>query len=271
MNAEEIDAQALQQALAPLPLGPIRFHRQVGSTNDLAMAWVAAGAPDLSVVVAEEQTAGRGRAGRRWYTPPGAALALSVILRPPRGGPPGLAPRVTALGALAVSEAVRDGWGLDARLKWPNDVLVHGRKIAGVLAEATWQGDRLQAVILGIGVNVTPRAVPPPEAVQFPVASLEEVVDDRVDRLALLQAVLRGVLDWRPRLHEPAFIARWQERLAYLGERVEVTPPEGPAHIGRLRGLDEHGGLILASENGEIRTFHTGDVRQMRPVDREAK
>src|SRR5690606_3785950 len=144
----------LEQALQGFSIGPWRYFDRLGSTNDEAARWADRGAPHLALVLADEQYAGRGRLGRQWFTPPGAALALSLVLRPrPENR---LAseqiPFYTALGALALSQALRRQLGLSPAIKWPNDVLLVGRKTAGILAEAQWQGDQVQAVILGIGV-----------------------------------------------------------------------------------------------------------------------
>src|SRR3989304_5947628 len=120
-----MDEAVLKEVLAGLPLGSIRFYDRTGSTNDEAARWAEAGAPHLSLVVADEQTAGRGRLGRRWYTPSGSALAFSLILR--GGGqdaflpymPHEAIPRLTALGTLAVYDALRQGYDLDPQIKWP--------------------------------------------------------------------------------------------------------------------------------------------------------
>ena len=159
-----MDSFSLEKSLAGLRLGPLHYYHQIGSTNDEAARWAADGAPDLSLFVADEQTDGRGRLGRRWFTPAGSALALSLILRDQGQGSalPRHITRLTALGALAVCDALSDLYALQAEIKWPNDVLLSRRKIAGVLAEAHWQGEQLVAVILGIGVNVRQAALPLP-------------------------------------------------------------------------------------------------------------
>src|SRR5262249_7148114 len=122
-----------------------------GSTNDDAAALVRAGAPHGTVVVADEQTQGRGRQGRSWGSPPGANLHLSAVLRPPL--PPHEAPPLTLAAAVAVCDALR-GLGADARIKWPNDVVIDDRKVAGILTESSTRGGGLDAVVIGIGVNV---------------------------------------------------------------------------------------------------------------------
>jgi BirA family biotin operon repressor/biotin-[acetyl-CoA-carboxylase] ligase len=148
-----MDAGQVGAVLKDLPVGEIRCFEQIGSTNDEAARLVAQGAPHLTLVIAEEQTAGRGRGGNTWYSPAGASLAFSLILYP-HHLEPYLLPRLTALGALAVKDALNKLYDLPAQIKWPNDVLVHRQKVCGVLAEAQFDGDQVKALVLGIGINV---------------------------------------------------------------------------------------------------------------------
>ncbi len=194
---------SLEKLLSDLPLGALRYFSTVTSTNDLAARWAEAGAPDLALVVADEQTAGRGRLDRRWYTPPGAGLAFTLILEN-QGQVSGqtaqlhlpYSPRYTALGALAVCDALNAALPamLPAQIKWPNDVVAQRRKLAGVLAEAQWHGSQLTAVILGIGINVAPESVLPAEQLNFPATCVETALEKPVDRWGLLHAVLERLL-----------------------------------------------------------------------------
>ena len=156
----------LRQALAHLSLGGLRYFEKIGSTNDEALAWASQGAPDWTLLVADEQTAGRGRSGRKWFTPPEAALAFSLILRP-SADEQRFPARVTGLGALAVVDALVK-LEIDAEVKWPNDILIEGRKAAGILVESIWAGDSLEALIVGIGINVLATSVPPADQLLFP-------------------------------------------------------------------------------------------------------
>ena len=129
-----MDLGTLQSCLSGLPLGQIAYFDVLDSTNEYALNWANGGEEHLSLVVADEQTAGRGRSGRTWFTPPGAALAFSLVLKPELLGA-GLITRLTGLGALAVCQVLRDVYGLGSKIKWPNDVLGDGRKLAGVLVD----------------------------------------------------------------------------------------------------------------------------------------
>ncbi len=200
-----MDQTTLEKLLSDLPLGSVRYYPTIGSTNDLAARWAEAGARDLSLVVADEQTAGRGRMQRRWLTPAGSALAFTLVLRQDKEALAGRVAQVTALGALAVCDTINAALPAvtPAQVKWPNDVVASRRKLAGVLAEAHWKGDELMALILGIGINVAPASVPPAEALDFPATCVETELGASVDRWELLHAVLKNLLDgastWMPR------------------------------------------------------------------------
>src|SRR5512145_784707 len=169
----------LKKALSKLPLGEVRYFDSIGSTNNEALAWVTRGAKDLSLVIADEQTAGRGRLDRKWFTPRGTALAFSLILRPTEAEKPHLT-RVIGLAALAVTDALRTR-GLVAQIKWPNDVLLNGRKVAGILVESVWSGEEVDYVVMGIGVNVLKGAIPSADLLSFPATSLEESLGPAVE------------------------------------------------------------------------------------------
>jgi BirA family biotin operon repressor/biotin-[acetyl-CoA-carboxylase] ligase len=254
-------AQDLLHRLIGLRFGhPIYLFQQIGSTNDQARRLADADAPEGLLVVAEEQTAGRGRANRRWLTPPGTALALSLVLRPPLSA--GLAARVTMLAGLAVCEAAERVAGLRADLKWPNDVLIGGRKVAGILVESAFRGDALEYAVVGLGINVS--WAPEPGTVDFPATSLEAEAGRPVDRLNLLRAVL-GALEARYEgLAGEQLFADWRARLALLGEPVELL-----TEAGTLAGIAEDvapdGALIIRTAAGARQHVLAGEVR-LRPA-----
>ncbi len=254
---------ALQTALANLPLGGLRYFDNLGSTNDYALEWAAQGAPDLSLTVADEQTRGRGRMNRRWFTPRGTALAFSLILRPT---PEERAHPTLTSGLLAVSlaESLRKR-GLAPLIKWPNDVLLAGRKAAGILVEAAWTGERLEALVLGMGVNVSKDAVPPAEELLFPATSIEHETGQAAERAVLLRDILSALLEWRLRLGTGALVEAWDENLAFRGRQVKVEGQSGEGIVGLLQGLASDGSLILRGEHGDSITVHFGEVH-LRPL-----
>jgi len=259
-----MNERALRRTLSDLPLGGVRYYGQTGSTNDVALAWAAEGVSDLALVVADEQTAGRGRGGRSWITPFGAALAFSLVLHP-RPVERDVIPLYSALGALAVASTLEEKYSLMPEIKWPNDVLVHGRKLCGILAEAVWLGDRAESVVLGIGLNVRHEAVPGEESLDFPATSLETATGLSVDRLSLLHDILAALITWRPRLGTNEFIQAWEGRLAFRGKQVQVWAKDQPVRVGQVEGLDRDGGLRLQSPKGKLFSMHFGEIR-LRPV-----
>jgi BirA family biotin operon repressor/biotin-[acetyl-CoA-carboxylase] ligase len=275
----------MQRMLADLSLGGMRYFDQVDSTNDEAERWIRAGAPDLALVVANEQTNGRGRLGRRWFTPPDSALAFSVVLRWFGQSLPDVhkqISRLTALGALAVGDALQEMYLLGSEIKWPNDVLVGGRKISGVLSEAQWDGDQLTAAVLGIGINIALSSLELPEDEQgFPVTCVEQALVEKqgrvaapVDRWLLLRSVLQKLLVWRPLLNSVVFIRAWDSRLAFRGQWVRVylnTPEhetEDAATIveGKIQGLTSEGALQLLDRQGRLIKLQAGELR-LRPLE----
>jgi BirA family biotin operon repressor/biotin-[acetyl-CoA-carboxylase] ligase len=258
-----MDQNELAARLASLPIPEIRYFPTVGSTNDLAAEWAARGAPEFSLVVADEQTAGRGRAGRQWHTPPGAALAFSLVLRP-QDQPNLDIPRLTALGSLAVCTALIDDYALPAQIKWPNDVLVNGKKLCGVLVEAAWQAGSIKYAVLGTGVNVAAAAVPQGVSLAFPATDIESELGQPVTRLELIGQVLEKLLLWNARLGSPEFLSAWKLHLAWMNMPVEVSIGSGAVFTGEIAGLGEHGALQLQLNNQQVVEIEFGEV-QLRP------
>ncbi len=252
----------LKKILSKLPLGDIRYFDSIGSTNNEALAWAASGAKDLSLVIADEQTAGRGRLDRKWFTPKGTALAFSLILRPAAGEKPYLT-RIVGLAALAVADALRTR-GLDTQIKWPNDVLLNGCKVAGILIESVWAGDEVDCLVIGIGINVFNQAVPSADLLQFPATSLEKSLGPSIEREKLLQDLLAGISALRPHIGSDSFLASWEKALAFRGEQVQVEAGNGTSVTGKLLGLEPDGSLRLSNVDGKSVTVRFGDVR-LRP------
>jgi BirA family biotin operon repressor/biotin-[acetyl-CoA-carboxylase] ligase len=248
----------LQEAFSTLPLGGLRFFDSVGSTNDEALTWASQGASDLSLIVADEQTAGRGRSKRKWFTPPGSALAFSLILRPSAAELTYPA-RITGLGALALADPMRS-LGLTPKIKWPNDVLINGRKIAGILVESVWSGDVLVASVLGMGINVLKTSRPPAEERLFPPTSIETELGHPMDRVKLLKDILLSLIKWRRKLGENEFMLAWGDALAFHGEQVKIMDDQQLLLTGELIGLEPDGSLILRTSDGNLQVMQFGEI-----------
>ena len=272
-----MNQQELEQSVAKLPLGRVQYFETISSTNDRAIQWIGDGVPDLSLLVANEQTAGRGRQGRRWFTPPDSALAFTLILKSgleESGEKNRMITRMTGLGALAACTAIRQTLHLPAEIKWPNDVLIGNRKVGGVLAETIWNGDVPKAVLLGIGINITAAAVPRGIPLNYPAAALEEYSNHPVNRLRLLTDILQEIVVWRKRLNQPVFIDAWQRNLAYLNQQVQIVQErsDGEPRVsdGKILGLNPDGALRLAMPDGRQKSVYAGEIR-IRAVDMSEK
>jgi len=254
-----------KKAIAGLPLEKSAYFASIGSTNDVVAEWAREGAKGLCLAFANEQTSGRGRAGRHWVTPPGSALAFSLLLDFAPSFDQSLLGRVSGLGALAVCEALENLYQLAPQIKWPNDVLLEGKKVCGVLPETHWSGEHLQALILGIGINVAPSSVPIQEALNFPATSVEDVLKRRVNFGRLLRATLGRLLGWKDLLESPEFKKAWEQRLAYRGEVVRLESSQGEMVEAELHSLAADGSLKLRMQNGDLRTFQGSEI-QLRPL-----
>jgi len=245
---------------------------RVGSTNDVAKDLAVQGAPEGTVVLADEQTAGRGRMGRRWLAPPGTCLLCSILFRPDL--PPTQAQRLTMLCSLAAADAVGQVAGLRVALKWPNDLIVQSptsnlqsqdwRKLAGILTETGVVGERLEFVVVGIGinVNVAPQDLPglAPDATSILAETGREV-----ERAMLLAALLAGVEARYARLQAgESPHAEWVARLATLGRSVEAMTSTGMV-TGVAESVDQDGALLLRTPGGGLHRLVAGDVTLARP------
>ena len=237
----------------------VRWHASVPSTMDVAAALAADGAAHGVVVAAEEQTAGRGRRGSSWVSPPGAGLYFSFIARPQVPSPKSQAPTLSLL-TLAAGVGVREGIaaasGLAADLKWPNDVLVGRRKLAGILAEGLAIGTSHQAIVIGVGVNVQPAAYPPDVAAR--ATSIEGELGRAVDRDAVFTAILDALWHRLATLEErPGDILQaWRTASpSAIGTRIEW---EGRA--GLTIGIDDTGALLVKTTAGVERII-AGELR----------
>ncbi len=264
----QLDEAAVRQAVAGRGLvgandAPLELHARIGSTNDRAAELAAAGAPEGTLVVAREQDAGRGRHGRVWASPPGG-LYFSLVLRPDDAMLRRLP--VTLLGGLAAAEAIEEVTGLRAELKWPNDVMLDGRKVAGILGEMT-RDDAGPRIVLGVGIN----AATPPEALGAELAgvaaSLAELASGP-DPAALLAAFVRHFeghyLSVR-RGGGATILAVACARMPLLGKPVRVRLTADQQVTGIASGLNATGGLVLEREDGTRTVVVAGEVEGMGP------
>jgi BirA family transcriptional regulator, biotin operon repressor / biotin---[acetyl-CoA-carboxylase] ligase len=231
-----------------------QYFDAVDSTQDEARAAAQRGAPTRSIFVADFQRGGRGRQGRSWLAPSGTALLLSIVFRETVTAPVPF--RWTRLVALALAEAIDDLLQLKAAIKWPNDLMLNDRKLAGILAETSWDGHRLVAIV-GVGVNVNTPATDL-EAIPGPATSLAAECGQAVHRAELLRALLRHIDAWLDR--PPAEVhAAWESRLWGRGQRLHLLDSGREEEVVVL-GANLDGALRVRTHTGVERTTTTGEL-----------
>ncbi len=237
-----------------------RYHDEVESTNAEAKKIAVAGAPEGTVVVAECQSAGRGRLGRRWTSPAGKGLLLSVILRPRL--PMADAHLLTLVVADAAAEAIEAQAKIPVHLKWPNDLIVDNRKAGGILLEVSGEHDAVEWVIAGVGINVNTDFADLPAALRKTATSLKIATDkthDRSELLARFLLVLERRYDDAVRNGFEKTLRSFRERDYLLHRSVSIQTRDGVV-VGEASGIDDRGALLVELPDRHIRRFHAGDV-----------
>jgi BirA family biotin operon repressor/biotin-[acetyl-CoA-carboxylase] ligase len=235
----------------------VLWYPELTSTNDVAASLADRGAPEGTIVAADAQTAGRGRQGRVWVSPPGAGLYVSVVLRPRRDA----AALLTLAAGVALSEGIEAATGLPTDVKWPNDVYVALRKLAGILAEAGSSGTGLHHVILGCGINILPAAFPPDIARR--ATSLESELGRPVDRGLVLAECLAGLASRYADLEArrlSAIVEAWRGRAALTFGRAVEWDVSGTVRRGVAENIDDAGALLVRTDGGVTRVV-AGEVR----------
>jgi BirA family biotin operon repressor/biotin-[acetyl-CoA-carboxylase] ligase len=257
-----MDHEQLRKRLPRSGLGdPCYFFPTIGSTNDEAKAMAEQDLPHGTLILADEQTRGRGRLDRRWVSKKGAGLWMSLLLRP--SNPLESLGAFSVMGALAVVEYLK-AHAAQAWIKWPNDVIVDGGKVCGVLVEAGWRGNAIDYIVLGMGVNVHPESVPDAD-LDFPATCIDHVLGKRVDREEMALELIDNLGGSYAQIGSSTLLEAWESNLAYRGEQVILQAGDQQL-TGRLDGIAADGRLKLSVDTGETLWLHAGDLR-LRPID----
>ncbi len=255
-----LDQNTLTSLQADLNLGEVAFYPSLPSTNDTAREWLERGCPNYSLITADEQTKGKGRTGRTWYTLPGSALALSFILTDIQQSPSLL----IGVAALAVYDTLSSLTSSQIEIKWPNDILIEGLKVCGILVESQWSGDQLMGVIVGIGMNVSSGSLAFNEQVRYPAAYLEQFTDRPVSRAALLKSIITRITAWEKEPDPTTIVSEWNRRLAFRGQKVTAIRSEHASLEGVLTGIDQSGDVILVLPGNQAVHYSANEI-QIRP------
>jgi len=234
----------------------IHYFPEIGSTMDVARELAKKGAGEGTLVIAEVQTGGRGRLGRHWLSPQGG-IYCTIVLRPTIG--PAYAPRINLMAAVAVAATIRKLFGLDTQLKWPNDVLIAGKKVCGILAEMNAEMDVVSFVNVGIGINANNSVT----RFEKTATSLKNVLGRGISRKELLSVLIGEMERRRPLLLKADLLREWKELSATLNKEVRVVSL-GEELTGQAVDIDNAGALVLKTSDGSLRTIVAGDCTHLR-------
>lgn len=264
MNAPDLFASAeIVAELRTEIIGrELMYLPEVDSTNTWIRELAETGAQEGTVAVADQQTAGRGRLGRRWESPAGVNLYCSVLLRPDI--PVQQAPQLTFLSAVAVSDTLKELYGLQVEVKWPNDILVRGAKIAGLLNEMSAETERIHFVVLGLGINLNMNPDQFPAGISYPATSVALETGHAIDRRRFLKALLQRLDGCYLEFLEKGFgpiRRRWESLCSVMNQSVTVNQGQAREFAGTVVGLDPDGALRLQTPDGCIERILAGEVR----------
>lgn len=261
-----LDCEMIEKGLRTRRLGKkIHYLSEVDSTNLYARKLAEEGEAEGQIVIAESQSRGKGRMGRNWISPANLNLYLSAVLRPKI--PPLHAPQITLMSAVALAETVQGFGPFSPEIKWPNDILVGGKKVAGVLTESSCTADRLLFVILGIGVNVNFPPEEMPESIRRSATSLIALAGKPIDRTAFALQLIQNLDRCYGDLEDKGFpfiAERWRSFFRLGGRRVRVEMVD-QIILGKAMGIDGDGALIVEDETGTRRRIVAGDVILLEP------
>ncbi len=239
----------------------VYYFETVDSTNNIAKKMANEGAGEGTLVIADEQLAGRGRWNRSWISPPKAGVLMSLIIRPPL--PVAEASRITSLAAVAVAKSLMELSGRQAEIKWPNDILFEGKKISGILTEVSAEGNMLQYAIVGVGINTRDAHRLFPESMMPSVISLEEVIGMRLKRAQVAASVLSELetmyMDFISNGEFSEIIDFIKSHSATIGKLVEVDSGDGKI-AGVAEDIAEDGALVIRLADQKLRKIYSGDV-----------
>ncbi len=258
---DKISGNEIQIGLQTKFIGrEIHYEESVTSTNTLAVKDAYNGAPEGAIVVSEEQVSGKGRLGRSWYSPKFTGIWFSVILKP--NIPPQQAPQLTLLAAVSVVRGIEAATGLKCDIKWPNDILINGKKTVGILTELQAEADRINAVIIGIGINVNQQPEHFPDELKETATSLSIEAGKKLNRSMILQAILKELEDLYMDYLENGFQVvklLWENYAISIGKQIKARTLTDTIE-GRALGITDDGVLLLEDKNGTIHHIYSADI-----------
>ena len=259
MNEKVFSYTTISKSLATTKFGhPLYYCNTTSSTNNDAKTHALNGDPEGTLIVANEQTAGRGRFNRRWFTPKGSGLAVSFILRSKLSNPQ--ISQIPMLGALATAYAIEQICNISPKLKWPNDIWIEQKKIAGILVETSYTANLPEWQILGVGINVNSRPLKVTNP-SYDVSCLADIIGHKVDRVKLLQQLVHNVGLLYSQLDQNSIREEWQKRMLWKNQYIEVIDSGHNPIEGIALGIESNGALIIQLSNGDQLKIYSGEIR----------
>ena len=259
MNEKVFSYSTISQSLATTKFGhPLYYYDATGSTNNEAKTHALNGDPEGTLIVANEQTAGRGRFNRRWFTPKGSGLAVSFILRSKLSNHQ--ISQIPMLGGLATAYAIEQICNISPKLKWPNDIWIEQKKIAGILVETSYTENLPEWQILGVGINVNSRPLKVTNP-SYDVPCLAAIIGHKVDRVNLLQQLVHNVGLLYSQLDQNSIREEWQNRMLWKNQYIEVIDSGHNPIEGIALGIESNGALIIQLSNGDQLKIYSGEIR----------
>ena len=255
-----INQQFLEELKSKLHLGSVLFSKSLPSTNDLAIKWLQKGSPNFSLIVANQQTQGKGRSGRKWYTNPDSALAFTLIITD------SVLPFHIYNGYTAVSlfQALSGFTENNIQIKWPNDILIEGKKVCGVLIENIWVGGQLDGIIIGVGINISKDSLKINEPLRFPSTYLQEHSINQISRENVLKKVITQFIQNHNLEKREDIVKQWNQKLAYRNQHIQAQRQEGEAVIGKLIGISPEGQLQIQLADSSVVEYNANEIQKFR-------
>ncbi|OZM57296.1 biotin--[acetyl-CoA-carboxylase] ligase [Lottiidibacillus patelloidae] len=259
---DKLSSDVVKRNLTTNKIGQnIHFYETTPSTQRIAHLLAQQGKPEGTVVFAEEQTEGKGRLDRSWHSPVGAGIWMSIILRP--NLPPQHAPQLTLLAAVAIVRAIESELNITCEIKWPNDILINGKKAVGILTELHAEADRINSVIVGIGINVNTTKEEFPSELQHLATSLSlEKGGDKIDRASLARVIFESLEEMYEKYLEHGFTfikLLWESYSVSIGKQIIARTISGEIR-GYARGITDEGVLMIEESDGKIQYIHSADI-----------
>lgn len=258
---EKVTADEIRLGLQTDFLGRhIYYEESIDSTQKIAHRLAYEGAPEGTIIIAEEQLAGKGRMARKWYSPKYTGVWMSMILRP--NIPPPKAPQLTLIAAVAVVQAIQAMTSLTPQIKWPNDILINGKKVTGILTELLAEADKINAIIIGIGINVNQQMEDYPEELRAIATSLFIETGEKLQRAQLIRTLLLKIEQLYNLYLEKGFYPiklLWESYAISIGKSITARTLSGSIH-GKALGINEDGVLMIEDLSGKIHYVYSADI-----------